>query len=298
MRSIAVAAAACVALLQPARARACAACNCGDPTLTSTGVERPYKNRVRFAVDELYSSLTQGDMLAGEQSWSLRSSLVASWSPLKWLTLNARLPWVTSWVAEGRSPTQLVSGLGDLELSSRFLVFHERGFAPHHLLWLTGGVKAPTGYRVYDDQGFPFPDDDQPGSGSWDPFAGATYAWFSGGLTSFYATSSYRYTTPNTRGYRRGSTLASSAAVQLQPFSWGAIAIGGDVVWREADQLGNHADVPSTGGVIAYFSPALLFSPRMDLLIRVSASAPVVTHLYGQQTAGPVVALSIAYDVR
>ena len=34
--------------LVPRAARACATCNCGDPTLTATGVEKPYKNRVRY----------------------------------------------------------------------------------------------------------------------------------------------------------------------------------------------------------------------------------------------------------
>jgi len=269
-------------------------------TLTATGVERPYKNRVRVAVEERYGSLTMGDpMRYGERVSFLRSSLAMSWSPLKWFTLNALMPWVTSWIQSMQhAPTEQVNGLGDLELSGRFLVFKPRGFAPHHLLWLNAGVKAPTGYRVYDAEGYPFPDDDQPGSGSWDPFAGVTYAWFSGELLSFYGSTSYRYTTAGPRGYKRGSTLGSTAALQLQPFKWGAVALGGDVVWQQADTLPNGAAAPSTGGVVGYFAPALLASPLRDLLIRVVVDVPIASHLYGTQTVGPQVALSIAYDVR
>ena len=38
--------------LAGARAEACAACGCGDQTLTATGIEKPYKNRVRLALEE------------------------------------------------------------------------------------------------------------------------------------------------------------------------------------------------------------------------------------------------------
>ncbi len=304
-RSLALVLAAAAALA-PARARACASCSCGDLTLTATGIERPYKNRVRLAVEERYGSLSSGGYVMsngeltqyGERVSFLRSSLAASWSPIKWLTINALLPWVTSWVQPMRpASTQTINGLGDLELSGRFLVFKERGFAPHHLLWLNAGLKFPTGYRVRDDQGYPFPDDDQPGSGSWDPFAGATYAWFSGGLVSLYASTSYRYTTPGFDGYRRGAVLGTTASVQFQPRPWGAIVLGADGVWQQADRLANGNQMPSTGGVVGYFAPALLASPVRDLLVRLVVDVPVATHLYGTQTVGTQVALSIAYDV-
>jgi len=43
---------AAAAMLVPEPARACAVCNCGDPTLTAVGVEQPYRNRVRAGLEE------------------------------------------------------------------------------------------------------------------------------------------------------------------------------------------------------------------------------------------------------
>jgi hypothetical protein len=290
---------AIAAALVPARADACASCACGDPTLTAIGVEKPYRNRLRVAIEERYGSLETGDQMTyGERSWFLRSSLLASWTPLKWLTLNGKLPWVTQWISPMRRAVTKLDGLGDLELWARFTLYRDRGFAPRHLVWGTAGLKFPTGYRVYDGGGYPFPDDDQPGSGSWDPFAGLTYGYFSGGLVSVYASASYRYTTPGPRGYRRGSELGASAAVQLQPWQRVAFAAGIDATWTQASTLANGADAPSTGGFVGNFAPALLAMPLTDLLLRLAVDVPVVTHLYGDQRVGTQVALSIAYDVR
>ena len=126
--------------------------------------------------------------------------------PHERITLGATLPWVSAWLNEAGKPQQSLNGLGDLELAARVLLFRERRFAPHHLLWGLVGLKFPTGYRLYDDTGHPFPADDQPGTGSWDPFVGGTYAWFGNGMAVF-ASASYKVTTPNERAYRRGSAL-------------------------------------------------------------------------------------------
>ena len=65
---VAVVVALGVVAATPRRAAACASCGCGDPTLTATGVERPYRNRVRVAWEERYGSLTMGDDLTGQQA--------------------------------------------------------------------------------------------------------------------------------------------------------------------------------------------------------------------------------------
>jgi len=276
-------------------ARACATCGCGDSTLTATGVEKPYKNRVRVSLEERMGSFSQGD--PGEHSWFLKSSLTGSWSPHERITVGALLPWVTAWLDAAGQPQRVANGLGDLELQARVLVYRERRFAPHHLLWGLAGLKTPTGYRVYDDTGHPFPDDDQPGSGSWDPFVGATYGWFSEPLALF-ASASYRVTTPNERGYRRGSQLGWSAFVQFQPWTWGAFGIGLEGHYTQADTLLNGNAVPNTGGTVLNLAPAFLAMPLTDLLIRLVVDVPVVHVLDGVQTIGTQVALQIAYDIR
>jgi hypothetical protein len=264
--------------------------------LTATGVERPYQNRVRVAWEERYGSLTMGDDAAGQRVQFLRSTLALSWSPLRRLTIGALLPWVTSWLERTGVPRSSVNGLGDLELAARAVVFQERSFAPRHVLWATTGLKLPTGYRATDASGFAVPDDDQPGSGSWDPFVGVTYAWFSGEMTSFFASSSLRYTTPGWRDYRRGMSFGGSLAFQLQPWSWGAFQLGGDLLWARADTLANGNAAPNSGGATGYLMVGLLANPWRDLLVRLLVDAPLLTALNGTQTVGPQLVMQVSYD--
>src|SRR5881397_629137 len=78
------------------RAAACAACGCGDQTLTATGTEKPYKNRVRVALEERAGAFSAGDRANGdyESGWTLRSALALSWLPHDRVAVGAVLPWV------------------------------------------------------------------------------------------------------------------------------------------------------------------------------------------------------------
>jgi hypothetical protein len=276
---------------------ACSQCSCGDPTLTATGVEQPYRNRVRLGLEERY-----GDHFTGGDSWqhtyTLRSSLAATWAPIDRITLGLFVPWVTSWLVTSTQPRQTVNGLGDFELSARVLLWRDRRFAAHHLLWANAGLKMPTAPRLNDDTGHPYSDDDQPGSGSWDPFAGATYAWFSGDKWSIYASASYRVTTAGPRGYRRGSVLGWTSAAQLQPWNWGAFTLGLDGSWAQADQLANGNDSPNTGGTMLSVTPGLIAAPIPSLLLRLAVAVPVLQEMNGVQRLGPTVMLTLNYDVR
>src|SRR5258708_34747745 len=91
--------AACAAIVGGAeRVEACASCGCGDPTLTASGVELPYRNRLRVTVDERYGSLSLGEGDDRERVQFLRSTVAVSWSPVNWITLDAKLPWLTSFL--------------------------------------------------------------------------------------------------------------------------------------------------------------------------------------------------------
>jgi hypothetical protein len=289
-----------VGALAPPVAEACAACGCGDPTLTAVGVEKPYANRVRLSVEERVASLSEGDPATGQRMTTLRSALTAMWAPAPRLAVAALVPWVTNWVApRAGGPASTITGLGDAELSARLVLFRERKFAPQHLLWALAGLKMPTGPRVRDGRGYPYSDDDQPGSGSWDPFAGVTYGWF-GGLTSVFVSTSYRYTTPGPRGYRFGSTAGASAQVQLQPLWWLAVAAGLDGRYADPDSLPNGHPSPNTGGVLLSLAPGVMISPLRsgNLLFKLAVAVPAVQALYGIQSAGPQVTLAIAWDLR
>jgi hypothetical protein len=295
VRIIVAATLLCVVVPRPSWG--CATCNCGDSTLTTTGVEQPYKNRVRLSVEEWYGDHRSGSGDALEHTYTLRSSLAAIWSPIDRLTFGAFLPWVTTWLRH-ESTTDTINGLGDLALSARVLVARDRKFAAHHLFWLNAGLKTPTGPRLRDDSAYPYSDDDQPGSGSWDPFGGATYAWFSGAMWSAYASVSYRYTTSGPRGYRRGSGLGWTASTQLQPWTRVALSLGFDGSWIQPDELQNGHAAPNTGGVLVALAPGVLVAPRTDVVLRLIIDVPVVQELYGQQQVGVQTTLTLNWDVR
>src|SRR5437764_1267388 len=81
--------------IQPLPAWACASCGCGDPTLTAMGQEKPFKNRLRLALEERVGAHSTGALGAlYEQSLVSRTTLAASFSPLPWLTLGTAVPLV------------------------------------------------------------------------------------------------------------------------------------------------------------------------------------------------------------
>ncbi len=289
--------AAAATTMHAGEVRACAVCNCGDPTLTAVGVEQPYRNRVRVGIEARYGSHEQGDGPDGESLDLVRSALFAAWTPHYRVTIGLVVPWMTTWMTTAQGHA-LINGLGDMELSGRALIARDRSFAAHHLLWAAAGLKMPTAPRLKDDAGFPYPDDDQPGSGSWDPFFGVTYAWYSGGLWSAYTSGSYRYTTEGWHGYRRGMQAGWNAAVQAQPWEWGGFQLFLDGNWQAPDRLPSGAAMPNTGGTVLRIGPALIASPRPDLMVRLAATVPVVQAYIGQQHDGPQVLLSLVWDVR
>lgn len=281
----------------PARARACAVCNCGDPTLTAVGVEQPYRNRVRAGIEERYGSHNQGDGAAGESLQLVRSALFGAWSPHKRVTIGLLVPWMTTWMTTNGHGA-LINGLGDMELSARALLFRDRSFGAHHLLWATAGLKTPTAPRLRDDGGYPYPDDDQPGSGSWDPFVGASYAWYSGDLFSAYLSASYRYTTEGWHGYRRGMQFGWNAAVQAQPWTWGAFQLLADGNWAAADRLASGGAMPNTGGTVVRVGAGFVVSPRTDLMVRAAVEVPVIQAFEGKQSDGVQLLASLVWDIR
>jgi hypothetical protein len=294
LRAIAWLALLCALL--PRAAGACAACGCGDPTLTAMGVEKPFKNRIRLSLEELFGGHATGDGGSTERSWVLRSTLTGSWSPTAWLTVAALLPVVALWTQAQERPWRSLVGLGDGELSARALVFRDRKFSPRHVIGLLGGVKLPTGPRVSDSTGYPAADDDQPGSGSVDPFAGISYAWF-GQTLGLFASTSARITTPGWHGYRRGSSVGGTVGLQLQPLTWGAVSLAADFRWADPDHLASGYAVPDTGGTTFSLTPSVLLTPREDWLIRLAFQVHVFDWWNGSQSESYTIVLATVVDL-
>src|SRR5262249_19512582 len=116
-----------------------------------------------------------------------------------------------------------------------------------------------------------------------------------------FVSTTYRQTTPGRRGYRFGSSFGASAALQLQPWWWGAILAGLDLHWAEKDTMFGGGRLTNTGGLGTFFTPALQFSPAGsgNYMIRAAVGVPLpfASALNGQQSAGPQATLSLAFDL-
>lgn len=282
------------ALLVPTAARACASCGCGDPTLTAMGMEKPFRHRIRLALEQrLGVHETQREP---ERVLISRTALSASYSPTAWLSAAALLPMVASWSAAPRREPRSLYGLGDLELMARALVFRDRSFSPRHLVGILGGVKAPTGPRRSDSSGYPAPDDQQPGSGSWDGLFGASYGYFGDTIAGFLS-ASYRLTSTGYRGYRRGGVVGATALVQLPVTRSLAITAGLDFSHTQRSVLPSAVPAPDTGGMLLSLSHGVLLALRTDWLLRLTIQTPVVQAWYGAQRESPTGILSLIVDL-
>lgn len=282
----------CLAL--PRAAAACASCGCGDPTLTAMGQEKPFKNRVRLALEQRLGAHFTG--APAEQSLVSRTAVSASWSPLAWLTLGTLAPLV---VVRSEAPQRAVRetvGFGDVELLARALVFRDRRFSPRHIIGVLAGLKTPTGPRINDSSGYPAPDDGQPGSGSWDGIYGASYGYF-GALGSVFLSASYRQTTAGYRGYQRGAVLGASLAFQFAVNRWSALVLGADFAHTEPSRLDAATRAPDTGGDLLAATPGLLFALGQDVLLRLALQVPVVQSWRGRQSETATGIVSLVVDL-
>lgn len=285
--------------MHPASVHACASCGCGDPTLTTMGVEKPFKNRIRLSFEQRLGGQLERELQT--ESIISRSTLTGSWSPTTWLTLGAALPVISGQIQIKDHPVRRLGGLGDLELYGRTLVVRDRKFSPRHLGAVLVGIKLPTGPRVDDSSGYPAPEDFQPGSASVDGIFGASYSYF-GDSFGVFASISYRHTTTGWRGYRRGSKLGASTILQHPIHERIALGLGMDFGYARPDEVvtvesSDNLPLPQTGGSLLSVTPQILVSLRTDWLLRIAVQAPVFQSWNADQTEYPTGIVSLTVDL-
>jgi hypothetical protein len=265
------------------------------------GAEQPFAGRVRLAGTLRH----RGDRIgAGEERVSLRETrleLAASWSPLDWLALSATMPIVHRYLELGdgplgaRAPVDAFSP-GDLELRVRFFVFHDRAFAPRHLVAVQAGLGLPTGATRALSEEIRLPQDALAGLGAWSPIAGLTYAFFDEPW-SLYASAVAWLRFGGHDGERPGEQVRVGVTLQRQLGTVLATRAAVDLRIDAATRLADGGRDPSSGGAILYVGPDLVLSPTTDLLLVVGLRAPAVQGLRGQHVERAIVELSVAGDL-
>ncbi len=281
----------------PGEARACATCQCGDPTLSVMGAAKPFDGRLRVSADALHRTDAIGEPdVSSLELQEQRLELGVSYALREWLVLSARLPLVRIDVEHYNLARDTVLHVADLELRGKVYVWQDRNWSPRHLVGITAGVELPTGPHIDAPAGAMVDRlETQPGSGSFDFLGGASYAYFRHPYSLYASATAY----VATRGYddtRAGPSLRTTVAGQYQPGTAIAYRFGIDARFdgrtREADDM-----EPDTGGFIAFASPEIVYQVETDLLLRAAVRIPIYNALYGFHDEGPIVSAGVTYDL-
>lgn len=277
-------------------AEACSTCLCGDPTLTTMGLEKPFAGRMRLSLTALDRRESVGiEGVNQRKLYERRTTLGLSYWPGARLALGLRVPWVDKRMEEASLAEQQAAGLGDIDLDLRYYLWQDRAFTPRHLIGLQAGVRAPTAEQVESD-GMPLDIDVQPGSGLWLLGAGAWYGYFdfpwmgyisavySSGLGHGYDDFEYGDSFKATLNLQYGITYAFAAQIGL------------DTRWSRRDSYGGESDEDS-GGFLALATPGIIYTLAPDLLFNGSVQLPVIDRLNGDHDEGLVYRLGLTYDL-
>jgi hypothetical protein len=178
----------------------------------------------------------------------------------------------------------------------RAIIARDRKFSPRHLFGVLAGVKTPTGPRRSDAGGYPAPDDEQPGSGSWDGLLGMSYSYF-GSAVAVFLSASYKLTSAGYRGYQRGGVLGMTALAQVPIGQRFAIASGIEGSFTQRSLLPGGSPAPDSGGFLISLSYGGLIALGQDWLLRFAVQTPVIQAFYGSQHESPTLILSLIVDL-
>jgi hypothetical protein len=302
-RTAALATTAVLALDAPA-AFACSVCGCGDPLV---GVGQVAGPAGQFGLELDGQVLFQ--KAGGEEpgtidvlsQWSLL--LTASYTPVANLNLVVTLPWV--WkdmqmeMQDGtRMSSSNLNGFGDMQVGARWFFWESLDLLHgiRHTLSVSASTFVPTGNdSATDAEGIRIDEHGQVGTGGWGPNAGLFYR-MQGDVWSAYVGAWGLYRTVNSHGYRYGAAALWTAAGQVQPLEWLAVALGLDGRFAGSDVDGG-VDVENTGGLVLAAVPAVYAKVFPGGWLLAKAQLPFATSLNGVQTIGPVVTVGLRYDL-
>jgi hypothetical protein len=284
----------------PSAATACATCACGDPTLTVMGAQQPFEHRLRVSLELQHRSDAVGDPSVDRVELSeQRATLGVAYAPARWLMLSGSLPVLRRELTLISDARESFVNVGDVELRARAFVYSDRAFAPQHLIALVAGLRMPTGPLQRGEGGSYDEPELQPGSGSWDPLAGVSYAHFADPW-SFYASEVVYIPTPSRADWQQGVRWLGSHAAQYQLDERWALRLGAN--FRLEDRTRRNVDTdapfdePDTGGFVLFLMPSVVFSPVTDLVLNLDVNVPVINALVGEHDEGVIFSVGGAFD--
>lgn len=278
-----------------ARARACAACGCGDPTLVSAGTEQPFAGRLRASLELRYRTDAMGepgvDRLFIRET---RADFSLAYAPLSELFLMATLPFVHRSVEEPNLASERVWGPGDAEFRAKLFIYRDRELAARVLLAANLGVKLPTAPFHENATGETLPLEAQPGTGSFDLVLGPSLALVEG-KWSAYASAQLAVPLASRHVVSPGISQRSTLALQFQPWTWIALRPAADSRWDTKSKERGRPERDS-GGFVLFMGGDVLVSPLTDFMLTAGVRVPAWQALDGFHDEGAVGSLSAALD--
>lgn len=299
-RALCVGAMVC-GLFASARAEACSVCGCGDP-LVSAGDARPLPGNLRLALEfeTLTATARSDDEPDATESLSqqiLRPVLVYSPTPSLNLVLQAPITRkaFTLTSPDGVESTRPI-GLGDADLGARWFFWQNTDFQKLRVqnAALFGGSSLPTGRNDVTLDGERIDEHAQLGTGSFGPYLGALYAFHQDPWNLSLEVGGRVHTT-NLYGYQYGTALVWSVAATLRPWERFAFVLGVDGRYAARDTSEGELQ-QNTGGLVVAATPGVAINLWGQLWLHARAQVPVFTHLFGEQSVGPVFTLGLQYS--
>lgn len=278
----------------PPPALACSTCKCGDYSITLFGVEKPFENRFRAALDTLYRSESRGEPgVAGRETDEWRTQLGFAWSPSQDWIFAGLIPYVRKEIEDTNLARLEASGLGDIDLIGRWVAFRSGGGSGRHLAGVRFGVRLPTAEEV-EEGGEPLDIDVQPDAGATAPNLGGWYSyfrypWMVATTATYFAYGGGR------QDFSPGDAAVASVLGQYALNQTFAVQLGADARYAEKNRASGVRDDDS-GGFLTMASAGVAARMSSDIVGSVGVQLPLLDDLNGDQDEGTTLRASIAYD--
>lgn len=281
-------------------------CSCAvnpiyDPAEFSKSVSRDI--RWSFELTLRYHSIGTFDVGASETEQSATGSRTAGSMMLQTryfvsnrlsLALSTGVNYHYRMLSDSSNSGENASGCGDTFLSFQYLprVFSKKSSTE---IAFGAGVKAPSGRSDAGNSKGLFPEDMQPGTGSWDFGSWLYLNWKIPPANSYilYGGLSFRFNGENSRDYRFGHVITAVLGIrdQRDPISF---SIHGKYKFSFRDRFAG-SNVLNTGGRWLCVVPGAVFKINKRLGLKTELEVPVYRNLNGENQYTSTIQIIISF---
>ena len=282
-------------LLDLSTAHACAACACGDPTLTTLGNDRSFAGRVRVSSVMRYRQLEIGQDTTFTQLQELQLMLAGAASLTDRLTVGFALPLTQLTVDYANLARDRSAGLQEVRLSSRWTALSHRNGRTQHIAGLRLELGIPAAPELTSPDGRALPMEAQLDPGSWKAIPALWYGYFAYPW-SLQVSARIRLATEGRQQYQQGLASFIDLQSQYQLATW--FALSGGFHSRMAAENTQAGTIESdTGGAIAFVSAGMTVALGQDTNLHLKSYQPVYAALEGYQHEKPLYEMSLTFDL-